>query len=614
MQKSLISLILLISFPLILIAGFNFGFIKAVKKKVKQVDEKVIEKKEKIIITANKYPVISSVIADPTAISTEAVSTINCTASDADGDILTYVWSAASGSISGAGSAINWTAPASSGVYVISVTVLDGHGGSAQSDINVTVTNSPVLSWTGETDYVSNGLNPETGYSTTTFVYRVKYTDADDDAPVSGYPKVHIKKSGTEISGSPFSMTYVSGNYNTGAIYTFSITDLTEGATDYLYYFEAKDAYGVAATGAPLTSLDAPDIDISYRNWESVASGDVFTIAIADGTFWTWGQNNYGQLGLGDTTDRISPTQIRTDMDWSLVSAGGQYTTAIKTDGTLWAWGRNNYGQLGLGDTTDRTSPTQIGTDTDWSLVSAGYYHAMAIKTDGTLWAWGNNGNGRLGIGDITDRNTPTQVGADADWSSVSAGGLHTIAVKTNGTLWAWGYGAYGQLGLGDETDKYNPTQIGTDTDWSSVAGGVYHTIAIKTDGTLWAWGANGGGQLGLGDIINRNIPTQVGTDTNWFLVSVGVGSGHTTTAIKTDGTLWAWGQNNYGQLGLGDTTDRHSPTQVGTDTNWSFVSVGGYHIAAIKTNGTLWVCGKNNYGQLGLGDTTDRHSPTQVP
>ena len=210
----------------------------------------------------NVSPVISSLVANPTTISTGAVSAVTCSASDADGDTLTYVWSAASGTISGTGATVNWTAPASSSTYVINVTVTDGHGGSAQTSITVPVTklnNSPTLSWTGETNYVSDGLNPETGDISTSFVYRVKYTDIEGDAPTTSYPEVHIKKGGTEISGSPFAMAYISGAYDTGAIYSYSKIINSTG-TDYTYYFEAQDSLGAIAIGAPTASSDAPNV------------------------------------------------------------------------------------------------------------------------------------------------------------------------------------------------------------------------------------------------------------------------------------------------------------------------------------------------------------------
>ncbi|MBU2527892.1 right-handed parallel beta-helix repeat-containing protein [bacterium] len=145
---------------------------------------------------------------------------------------------------------------------------------------------------------------------------------------------------------------------------------------------------------------------------------------------------------------------------------------------------------------------------------------------------------------------------------------------------------------------------------WSSVSGGLEHTIAVRADGTLWAWGLNNYGQLGLGDITARYIPTQVGVDTNWSSVSGGYDH---VSAVKTDGTLWAWGRNDYGQLGLADFSIRYAPVQVGADTNWSSVSCGELHTSAIKTDWTLWGWGKNADGQLGLGDAADRSAPTQA-
>jgi len=245
------------------------------------------------------------------------------------------------------------------------------------------------------------------------------------------------------------------------------------------------------------------------------------------------------------------------------------------------------------------------GTGTNWAMVSCGLLHTGAIKNDGTLWAWGGNGHGQLGLGDTTERSTPThtptQVETATNWASVSCGHWHTLAIKTDGTLWAWGDNNVGQLGLGDTTERSTPTQVETATNWASVSCGNDHTLAIKTDGTLWAWGGNG-------DI--EDTPNLLGTGTNWSAVSYG---GSHIGAIKTDGTLWAWGWNYYGQLGLGDNTDRNTPAQVGRATNWASVSCGGSRTFAIKTDGTLWAWGNNPYGQLGLGYNTDRNTPVQV-
>jgi len=329
------------------------------------------------------------------------------------------------------------------------------------------------------------------------------------------------------------------------------------------------------------------------------------------GTLDAWGSNSAGQLGIGSASFRPAPAQIGTDT-WAAIANGEFHTVAIKTDGTLWAWGRNAQSQLGDGTTTDRNTPVQIGTDTDWASVTAGTFHTVALKTNGTLWAWGFNGNGQLGDGTTTSHTTPTQIGVDTNWATVSAGGSHTVALKTDGTLWAWGSNFSGQIGDGTTTNRLSPVQIGADTNWESIAGRLLSTEAIKTNGTLWAWGTNTGGQLGDGTTIQRNSPVQIGTDTNWASVSAGLAS-H-TEAIKTDETLWAWGLYINGQLGDGTASgSRLSPVQIGTDTDWTSVTVGKDDTAATKSDGSLWTWGANARGQLGDGTTTGHNTPTRA-
>ncbi|MDQ7083525.1 MAG: hypothetical protein Q9M36_00685 [Sulfurovum sp.] len=191
--------------------------------------------------------------------------------------------------------------------------------------------------------------------------------------------------------------------------------------------------------------------------------------------------------------------------DWDTVSAGYFYATAIKNDGTLWSWGNNTFGQLGIEATTDKSLPSKIGTATTWKIVSAGNAHTLAIKSDGTLWTWGWNvkwnGAGRLGDRRTINTLSPIQVGTAKTWKTVSAGNEHTLAIKSDGTLWTWGYLGHGRLGVVDETrrNKTSLIQVGSDSDWITVSGGYAQTLAIKSDGTLWAWGYNNYGQLGNG-------------------------------------------------------------------------------------------------------------------
>jgi alpha-tubulin suppressor-like RCC1 family protein len=342
---------------------------------------------------------------------------------------------------------------------------------------------------------------------------------------------------------------------------------------------------------------------------------DVFIPADAfrQGNLWTWGYNPYGGLGTNDNTDRLTPvTTFAGGTNWKQVS-GALSATAIKTDGTLWTWGRNVSGQLGTNDTTGRLTPvTTFAGGTNWKQVSSGGYPMAAIKTDGTLWVWGSNIDARLGTNDTTDRATPvTTFAGGTNWKQVSAGYDHCAAIKTDGTLWSWGRGNDSQLGDNTITTKSTPvTTFAGGTNWKQVSAGGSHTAAIKTDGTLWTWGYNNEGQLGINDTTNRNTPvTTFAGGTNWKRVNAGYHP--STTAIKTDGTLWAWGRNNIGQLGTNDTTQRNTPvTTFAGGTNWKQSSNGRGQTAAIKTDGTLWVWGSNAYGGLGVNDTTGRLTP----
>ena len=247
----------------------------------------------------------------------------------------------------------------------------------------------------------------------------------------------------------------------------------------------------------------------------------------------------------------------------------------------LWSWGGNGYGELGLGNTTNRSSPVQVGALTTWSNVFGGTNCSFAIKTDGTLWAWGLNTSGQLGLGNTTNRSSPVQVGALTDWSDakISSRVASTLAVKSNGTLWAWGSPFNGVLGLGDATNRSSPVQVGTLTNWAEVSVGRENVLAVKTDGTLWSWGLNTQGQLGQGNTTSRSSPVQVGALTTWSKLSINshmkYRRNNNTAVIKTDGTLWAWGSNLTGAFANGTSGYRSSPVQVLSGTSgWDWVSV----------------------------------------
>jgi alpha-tubulin suppressor-like RCC1 family protein len=342
---------------------------------------------------------------------------------------------------------------------------------------------------------------------------------------------------------------------------------------------------------------------------------------------WIWGNGSSGNLGDNTLNSKSSPIQtVSGGTNWKLVSGGvgiGQlHAAAIKTDGTLWMWGSNLYGQLGDNTIIFKSSPIQtVSGGTNWKLVSGGGYFTAAIKTDGTLWTWGRNDLGSLGDNTTIFKSSPIQtVSGGTNWKQVSCGSFHTAAIKTNGTLWTWGSSTSGQLGDNTLNSKSSPVQtVAGGTNWKQVAGGNYHTAAIKTDGTLWTWGANADSRgnpyaiLGDNTLISRSSPVQtVSGGTNWKLVSCGYLH---TAAIKTDGTLWTWGTNGIGQLGDNTAITRSSPVQtIAGGTNWKQVAGGYDHTAAIKTDGTLWTWGDNTTnGRLGDNTTIRKSSPVQT-
>lgn len=365
-----------------------------------------------------------------------------------------------------------------------------------------------------------------------------------------------------------------------------------------------------------LTFLTMITIQMQAQCWKEVSTGLGHTIAIkTDGTLWGWGDNSFGQLGIATVLPKQSIYQISTDTNWKMVSASMVGTMAIKTDGTLWGWGGNSNGQLGTGNQNSAYEPTQIGTDTDWVYVSSRDQHTAAIKANGTLWTWGNNSYLQVGHAPGQGFYTPTQVGTDTDWKEVSASSYTTFATKTNGTLWAWGTNVGGMFGNGtlpnpgDEGYYFiDPVQIGSDTDWESFSTGSNYVAAIKTDGTLWTWGENNAGQLGNGSTTDSYIPVQVGTST-WRTVMCSIQVDDSfCEAIDELGVLYTWGANLSGQLGNGTTDAVSTPVAVNNDTDWKTVALSSSSGFAIKNDDTLYSWGSGGQGRLGNGQF---NSPT---
>jgi alpha-tubulin suppressor-like RCC1 family protein len=345
----------------------------------------------------------------------------------------------------------------------------------------------------------------------------------------------------------------------------------------------------------------------------------------------SWGENGAGNVGDGTVVIKSSPVTVPSaNVDWSQISSSG-HTLAVKANGALWAWGSNNYGELGNGSAgtnggaqANTSIPAQVGVVTNWKTVSAQNGYSLGIRTDGTLWAWGYNAEGSLGDGTVTHRSSPVQIGSLTTWATLGTSSQQSpvFAIKTDGTLWGWGFnsaggaaGSGGALGDGTITSKSSPVQIGNLTNWKQISCGYHQTAAIKTDGTMWAWGYNSSGQLGIGNTTSVSSPVQVGTSTNWKQVAC-TGSS-TVGAVKTDGTLWTWGLAGDGALGNGTNSGAlSSPIQVGSLTNWKSIYAGDHNFLAQRTDGSVWSWGKNLQSELGIGTNgvgTYKSSPVQV-
>jgi alpha-tubulin suppressor-like RCC1 family protein len=291
------------------------------------------------------------------------------------------------------------------------------------------------------------------------------------------------------------------------------------------------------------------------------------------------------------------------------------FNSTVHYENTVWAWGFAACGALGDNSVTNKSSPVSVvGGFTDWCQVSSGCASSAAVRTNGTIWSWGCAGSSQLGDNTVVSRSSPVSVvGGFTDWCQVNVGLCHTVALRTNGSIWTWGCNLNGQLGDNTTIAKSSPISVvGGFTDWCQVSAGGSHTSAVRTNGTIWAWGSNADGRLGDNTTIGKSSPVSVvGGFTDWCQVSAG--SLH-TVAIRTNGTIWSWGSNISGRLGDNTIVDKSSPVSVvGGFTDWCQVSTGGSHTAAVRTNGTIWTWGYNACGRLGDNTVVSRPSPVSV-
>ncbi len=346
----------------------------------------------------------------------------------------------------------------------------------------------------------------------------------------------------------------------------------------------------------------------------NLAAGSSTCAVTTTGGAKCWGYNGAGSLGDNTTTNRNVPTDVVGLTGAVQMANGASYVCVVTGSGGIKCWGTNATGQVGDGTTTDRHTPVDVsGLTSGQAAVTVGNQHGCALSTGGGLKCWGSNVGGQLGDGTTTQRNTPVIVGGlTVGVSAITAGALHTCALINAGVK-CWGYNGNGQLGDGTTTDRSVPTSVtGLTTGVAAIAAGGTNTCALTTGGAVKCWGSNNYGQLGDNTVIERHTPVDVSGLTSG-IASISVG-GTNACAVTTGGAAKCWGYNEYGNVGDGTNTERHTPVAVSTlSSGVSKIAVGSGHICALTTAGGIKCWGYGFFGDLGNGANADSNVPVVV-
>jgi len=365
-----------------------------------------------------------------------------------------------------------------------------------------------------------------------------------------------------------------------------------------------------------LTNVAISQIGVLTAN-RLVSSGVYSTCALlSTGVVKCWGQNSNGQLGDGTTTQRNAPvTVLGLTTDVNVVETGYWQACVLLSSGAVKCWGQNTYGQLGDGTTTNSSTPVNVSTlSSGVRAISAGLLFNCALLNTGAAKCWGQNTSGQLGDGSATQRNSPVDVsGLSSGVAAIESGYYHACALLNTGAVKCWGQNGYGQLGDASTTQRNSPVDVsGLSSGVIAISAGYYHTCALLNTGAVKCWGLNTYGELGDGTTTTSSTPVNVSTLSSG--VSAISAGGYQTCALLSTGAVKCWGQNTYGQLGDGSTTQRTSPVDVsGLTSGVTTISAGYLHSCAVLSTGVIKCWGANSSGQLGDASTTQRTSPVDV-
>ncbi|XP_074307934.1 ultraviolet-B receptor UVR8-like isoform X2 [Silene latifolia] len=364
--------------------------------------------------------------------------------------------------------------------------------------------------------------------------------------------------------------------------------------------------------------------DDEARRTLLISAGASHSIALLSGNIiCSWGRGEDGQLGHGDAEDRFSPVQL-TALDGhevNSITCGADHTLAYSEPRLqVYSWGWGDFGRLGHGNSSDVFIPQSIKTLDSLKIkqIACGDSHCLAITMDGEVTSWGRNQNGQLGLNSTEDSLIPQKIQTfqGIPVKMVAAGAEHSAAVTEAGELYGWGWGRYGNLGLGDRNDRLVPEKVAPfdGIKMNLVACGWRHTITVTTSGNIYTYGWSKYGQLGHGDFEDHLTPYKLEALSDTTISQISGGWRH-TMAVTSDGKLYGWGWNKFGQVGVGDDVDRCSPVHVLFPHDQKVVQIccGWRHTLAITERNNVFSWGRGTNGQLGHGDSSDRNLPTII-
>lgn len=360
--------------------------------------------------------------------------------------------------------------------------------------------------------------------------------------------------------------------------------------------------------------------DVLFNTVFSPICGGAYHSLVMDtsGSLWSWGNNQYGQLGfLTKKSFHNKPTKLQIAATITKISCGAYHTSAIDIYGNLWLWGRNTHHQVLEQNIVNVPFPTKLSISISVSYVACGYAHTMALDKNNNLWAWGSNENGQIGTGENNSiQQTPVNISNDTNFGNIyfiACGYYHSVVINEEGSVYSWGNNEHGQLGVGSLEDVRVPHKISSPLPpITNISCGAYHVIAVDNQSLLWCWGWNSLGQLGLDHKIDQLSPVSLENIFKKNVISVSCGYSHSVVVID-DGSMWGWGYNENGELGMNDIDASAIPKQIfGVDVT-QYVTCGGNHTICVDDKGKLWCFGWNEDGQLGTKNWDDYYSPVSI-